>query len=98
MGEAMVLSVEIAALIQLRLQAFVVDHRLHAVLIGESEIKQLQLQRYLALLTVGCYGHRAGVDPGRQMLIGIDLDPDWLVRVSRNVERKSATTPTRILR
>jgi hypothetical protein len=43
MCEAMVFGVKVATLVQLRLQAFVVDHRLHAVLIGQRKIKQLEL-------------------------------------------------------
>src|ERR1051325_10137511 len=59
MGEAVILRIEITALVEFRLQTLVVDHRLHAVLIWEGEIKQLQFDRYRLTPMVGSKRYRS---------------------------------------
>src|SRR5689334_4336522 len=59
MSKAVVLRIEVATLIHFGLQALVIDHHVHAVLIRQGEIKQFQLDRYRLLLAVSSYGYRS---------------------------------------
>src|ERR1051325_1585702 len=59
MSKAVVLRIEIATLIEFGLQTLVIDHCVHAVLIRQGEIKQLELDRYRLLLAISSYGYRS---------------------------------------
>ena len=81
MGEPMVGGVEVSPLIEHRLIGLVVDHRAQAVLVGQGEVEDLQLDGQGALLAVGGHRHRSAVDPGGKVAPGVDLDPEGLVAV-----------------
>src|SRR3954453_12020128 len=98
MCKAVILLIEIAALVQFGLQTLVVDHRSHAVLIRQGEIKQLELDRYRLLPAVSVYRDGSGVNAGRKISIGVDLDPYGLILIAGDTEWKAATAGTRVLR
>src|SRR5690349_13435680 len=98
MCKAVILLIEIASLIQFGLQALVVDHRSHAVLIREGEIKQLELDRYRLLPTISVYRDGSRINTGRKISIRVDLDPHGLILIAGNTKREATETSTRVFR
>jgi hypothetical protein len=90
MGKAVILGVEVAAVIQLRLAALVVQHRVHAVLVRQAEIQHLELDRQHAARVVGLDRDLAAVDARLARAIDVDLDPDGLVLVRAYRHRQPA--------
>src|SRR5215510_10747029 len=96
--KAVVLRIEIAALIEFRLRTLVIDHRVHAVFIRQGEIKQLQLDGYSLLPTIRVYCDGPGIDACGKISIGVDLDPSGLILIRFDAQWKSAKTSTCIFR
>src|SRR5437667_3872444 len=79
MRKAIVLRVEVSAVIYDRLKLFVIDHRIHAVAIRQCEVKELELDRNDFLMTIGEDSDVSSIDSGGKISVRIDLDPDRLV-------------------
>ena len=92
MREPMVGGVEVAAVIELRLIARVEQHRVHAVLVGQREVEDLELDRHVTRLAVRAEVDRAAVDAGGAIAADVDLDPDRLIEVGRHRDRQPAAS------
>src|SRR6266536_5850922 len=97
MGEAMILCVEIAPLIHDRLRALVIDHRIHAVLIGQRKIEKFQLDGNCLSLTVSSDRNLPPIQHSRQIAVYVDLDPYRLVLCRLYPKRKAASASLSVL-
>src|SRR6185369_330330 len=97
MCKAVVLRIQIASLVESRLQTLVVDHRLHAVLIRQGEIKQLQLDGDRLFPAICVYRDCSGIETGGQISIGVDFEPNRLVLISSHTKWKPTQTGACIL-
>ena len=97
MRKAMIDRVEIASVIELDLAALVIDHRVHAVLVRQREIEQLELDRHVGGSPVGRDVDGAAVDAGGTIASRVDLDPDRLVLVRSHPDRQAAAVWPRTL-
>src|ERR1043165_332524 len=97
MCKALILLIEIASLIKFGLQTLVVDHRVHAVLIRQREVKQLELDRYGLLPAVGVYSYGSGIKTSGKVSIRVDFDPYGLILIAVDANRKAAETSTGVL-
>src|SRR4051794_8668692 len=98
MREAVEGGIEIPALIQLRLIAGVVQHRVHAVVVGEDEVVDLELDRERPSRSVGAHLDGAAVAARLPDTIDVDLDPDGLVLVGPDTNREAAAPGAGVLR
>src|SRR5438132_1657175 len=70
MGEAMVGSVKIAAVVALGLAALVIHHRVDAVFVRQREVEQLELDRQTMRPAVSIDSNRPAVRAGRTIAPG----------------------------
>ncbi len=95
--EAVVRGVEVAPLIKLGLQRLVVDHRVHAVLVRQGEVEQLQLDGERLPAPVGRHLHAPLVDARGQVARRVDFDPDRLVPARGDLQGEAAPARLRVL-
>src|SRR5258706_15901582 len=94
----MVLRVEIAAVVQLGLIARVEQHRMHAVLVGQREVKDFQLDGHEPAPRIGTYLDRAAIQARATRAVDVDLDPNRLAFARTDRDGEAAQSPPRILR
>src|SRR5262245_33304994 len=92
MREAVILGVEIAALIKFRLTGFVINHRGQTVFVRQSEIEQLQFNGDDRLFAVGLHRDLTAIRAGGKIARRINFNPDGLILAPRDGERKAAPT------
>src|SRR5262249_37901941 len=78
MRETMVLGVEVAPLIKLRLRSLIIAPRALAFLMGQCKIEQLELAGDVSALPVSVDGDFASVDPRGQIARGVIFNPNRL--------------------
>ena len=82
--------IEVAALVELWLRGLVVDHRVEAVLVGQREVEQLELDGQRRGPAVGGDLDRPLVDTRGPVAPRVDLDPDRLVARGGHANRQPA--------
>src|SRR5262245_13704501 len=92
MREAVILGVEIAALIKFRLTGFVINHRGQTVFVRQREIEQLQFNGNDCLFAVGLRRDLTTINAGGKIARRINFNPDSLILLRRDGERKAAST------
>ena len=96
-GEAVVLRIHVAAVVQLRLIAGVVHHCVEAVLVRQCEVEELEREGQLFPVAIRGHGQTALVRAGWAIASGVDLDPDRLVLTGADRHGKAAAPRTRVL-
>ena len=96
--ETVINPIEVSSLIQLRLQAFIIDHRLHTLLIRQGEFEQLQLQGNLPGFTIRSNAHAPLVNPCWQIALQVQFNPDGLILQRLNLKRETALPGLSVLR
>src|SRR6266550_5125288 len=97
MRKAIVLRIQVPALIHDGLQTFVIDHRVHAVLIGQREVKKLQFNWDRLLPTISVEGDLPSINISRKISIGVDFDPNSLVLRRCDAKGKATTASLCVL-
>src|SRR5207249_10601798 len=71
-------------------RSLVVHHRVDAVVVGQREIEQLELDRKTTHPAASNDLDRAAIDAGRTIASRVNLDPDRLVLVRPDLDRESS--------